>query len=161
MIEIIQAETVEHIEAARKLFREYEKWAGINLCFQSFDEEVAALPGKYAAARRGRLFLAFADEKLAGCIALRKLEDGVCEMKRLYVKDEFRGQKIGIALIEKLIEEARKIGYEKMRLDTLPTKMGKAVSIYESYGFYEIPAYYPNPYDDTLFMEKDLRAKTY
>jgi ribosomal protein S18 acetylase RimI-like enzyme len=158
MIEIIQAETVEQIETARKLFREYEAWAGINLCFQSFDEEVANLPGKYAAPE-GRLFLAFADEKLAGCIALRKLEDGVCEMKRLYVKDEFRGQKIGIALIEKLIEEARKIGYEKMRLDTLPTKMAKAVSIYESYGFHEIPPYYENPYDDTLFMEKDLRAK--
>src|SRR5215217_6493931 len=117
MIEIIQAESIEQIEKARKLFREYESWIGLALCFQNFDEEVANLPGKYAAPD-GRLFLAFADEKLAGSIALRKLEAGVCEMKRLFVKDEFRGQKIGIALIEKLIAEAQKIGYEKMRLDT-------------------------------------------
>jgi len=155
MIEIIQAETSEQIETARKLFREYEAWIELQLCFQGFDEEVANLPGKYAAPE-GRLFLAFADEKLAGCIALRKLEDGVCEMKRLFVKDEFRGQKIGIALIEKLIAEAREIGYEKMRLDTFPPKMGKAVSIYESYGFREIPPYYHNPYGDTLFMELQL-----
>ncbi|HVE56508.1 MAG TPA: GNAT family N-acetyltransferase [Pyrinomonadaceae bacterium] len=153
MLKIIQAETEEQIETARKLFREYETWIGLALCFQNFDEEVANLPDKYAAARRGRLLLAFADEKLAGCIALRKLEDGICEMKRLFVKDEFRGQRIGIALIEKLIEEARKIGYKKIRLDTYPPKMAKAVSIYESYGFREIPPYYRNPYGDTLFME--------
>ncbi len=156
MIEIIQAETDEQIETARKLFREYEAWFGLALCFQNFDEEVANLPGKYAAARGGRLFLAFADEHLAGCIALRKLEDGVCEMKRLFVKNEFRGQKIGLALIEKIIEEARKIGYEKMRLDTFPPKMAKAVSLYESYGFRGIPPYYHNPYGDTLFMELNL-----
>jgi ribosomal protein S18 acetylase RimI-like enzyme len=155
MLKIIQAETKEQIEAARNLFREYEAWTGINLCFQSFDEEVASLPGKYAAPE-GRLLLAFADEKLAGCIALRKLEDGVCEMKRLFVKENQRGQKIGIALIEKLIEEARKIGYAKMRLDTYPPKMGKAVGLYESYGFCTIPPYYENPYGDTLFMELAL-----
>ncbi len=155
MIEIIQAETLEQIETARKLFREYESWIGLELCFQNFDEEVANLPGKYAAPE-GRLLLAFVDEKLAGCVALRKLEDSVCEMKRLFVKNEFRGQKIGIALIEKLIAEAHEIGYEKMRLDTFPPKMGKAVGIYESYGFREIPAYYDNPYGDTLFMELNL-----
>ena len=155
MIEIIQAETEQQIIAARDIFREYESWIGLSLCFQNFDEEVATLPGRYAAPE-GRLLLAFADGKLAGCIALRKLEDGVCEMKRLFVKDEFRGQKIGIALIEKLIDEARKIGYEKMRLDTYPPKMGKAVGLYESYGFREIPPYYLTPYDDTLFMELSL-----
>ena len=155
MIEILQTETDEQIEAARRLFREYEAWFGMNLCFQNFDEEVAALPGKYAAPE-GRLWLAFADEILAGCIALRKLEEGICEMKRLFVKDEFRGQKIGISLIEKLIAEARSIGYEKIRLDTYPPKMAKAVSLYESYGFREIPAYYHNPYGETLFMEMDL-----
>jgi putative acetyltransferase len=155
MVEIIQAETAEQIEQARKLFREYEAWIDLNLCFQGFEEEVANLPGKYAAPE-GRLFLAFADGRLAGCIALRKLETGVCEMKRLFVKENARGQKIGIALIEKLIEEARKIGYEKMRLDTFPPKMGKAVGLYETYGFREIPAYYPNPYGDTLFMELAL-----
>lgn len=110
MIEIIQAETDEQIEQTRKLFREYEAWFGMNLCFQNFDEEVASLPGNYAAPE-GRLFLAFANENLAGCIALRKFEAGVCEMKRLFVKESYRGQKIGIALIEKLIAEAGKIGY--------------------------------------------------
>ena len=155
MIKIIQAETIEQIEQTRKLFREYEAWFGMNLCFQNFDVEVANLPGKYALPE-GRLFLAFADKKLAGCIALRKLEDGICEMKRLFVKDEFRGQKIGIKLIEKLFDEAKNIGYEKMRLDTYPPKMAKAVKLYESYGFVEISPYYHNPYGETLFMEKNL-----
>lgn len=155
MIKIIQAETDEQIEQVRTLFREYEAWLGLKLCFQGFDEEVASLPGKYAAPE-GRLFLAFVDEILAGCIALRKIEDGVCEMKRLFVKEDFRGQKIGIKLIEKLIEEAQRIGYEKMRLDTFPPKMAKAVKLYESHGFREIPPYYHNPYGETLFMEKDL-----
>ena len=153
---IIQAETPEQIEQARAIFREYEAWIGLDLCFQNFDEEVANLPGKYAAPE-GRLLLAFVDGKLAGCIALRKLETPeVCEMKRLFVKESARGQKIGFALIEKVIEEARKIGYARMRLDTFPPKMAKAVKIYESYGFRPIPPYYSNPYDDTLFMEKDL-----
>ncbi len=159
MIEIIQAETDEQIETARAIFREYEAWFGLALCFQNFDEEVASLPGKYAAPE-GRLFLAFVDKKLAGCIALRKLEDKICEMKRLFVKEDFRGQKIGIALIEKLIEEARKIGYEKMRLDTFPPRMSKAVSLYESYGFREISPYYHNPYGETLFMEKVFKVKS-
>ena len=142
MIEIIQAETVEQIEQARALFREYEASINLDLCFQSFDEELVNLPGKYAAPE-GRLFLAFADERLAGCIALRKLEEDVCEMKRLFVRDDYRG---------------RKIGYAKMRLDTFPPKMSKAVGLYESYGFHEIPPYYHNPFGETLFMEKDLGA---
>lgn len=157
MVEIIQAETDEQIDEARRLFREYEAWFGLALCFQNFDEEVDNLPGKYAAPD-GRLLLAYADGRLAGSIALRKIEDGVCEMKRLFVRGEFRGQKIGIALIEKLIAEAREIGYGKMRLDTYPPKMEKAVRLYEAYGFSEIPPYYHNPYGETLFMEKDLRA---
>jgi GNAT superfamily N-acetyltransferase len=155
MIEIVQAETPAQIKTAQELFREYQTWFGLNLCFQDFDGEVAALPGKYAAPD-GRLFLVFADEKPAGCGALRKLETGVCEMKRLFVKEDFRGRKIGVLLIEKLIEEAKKIGYEKMRLDTYPPKMGRAVALYESFGFREIPAYYHNPYGETLYMELDL-----
>ncbi len=155
MIKIIQAETPEQIEQARKLFREYERWFGMDLCFQNFDEEVANLPGKYAAPD-GRLFLAFSGENLAGCIALRKLEDGVCEMKRLFVKDDFRGQKIGVKLIEKIIAEACEIGYKRMRLDTFPSKMSKAVELYESYGFREIAPYYHNPYGEKLFMELTL-----
>lgn len=156
MLKIIEAETPEQIEKTRELFREYENWFGMKLCFQNFDEEVANLPGQYAKPE-GRLYLAFSDEKLAGCIALRKLEDEICEMKRLFVRDEFRGQKIGILLIEKLFDEAKEIGYKKMRLDTFPAKMGKAVKLYESYGFYEIPKYYENPFGETLFMEKVLK----
>lgn len=155
MIEILQAETTEQIEQARKLFLEYQKWLGLSLCFQDFDGEVTTLPGKYNRPY-GRLFLAFSDEKLAGCIALRKFTEKICEMKRLFVREEFRGQKIGQLLIEKVIEDAKTIGYEKMRLDTYPPKMSKAVKLYESYGFYEIPAYYHNPYDGVLYMEKIL-----
>lgn len=156
MIEIIPAETGEQIEQARTLFREYETSLGIKLCFQNFDEEVENLPGKYAPPD-GRLFLAFAGEKLAGCIALRKLEEKICEMKRLFVRENFRGFNIGKFLIDKLITEAEEIGYEKMRLDTYPPKMSKAVEIYKSYGFYEIKPYYFNPYGETLFLELEIK----
>jgi putative acetyltransferase len=159
MIEIFQAETPEQIKEARALFREYEKWFGLNLCFQNFDEEVANLPGKYVFPD-GRLLLASVDEKIAGCVALRKLEEDVCEMKRLFVRPEFQGAGVGISLIERLFEEARLIGYHKIRLDTYPPKMGKAVEIYKSYGFREIPPYYHNPYGEALFMEKDLEWKS-
>lgn len=155
MIEVVQAETPEQIEQARTLFREYEMWFGLSLCFQNFDEEVANLPGKYAKPD-GRLFLAFSGEKIAGCIALRKLEEKVCEMKRLFVREEFRGLRIGKLLIEKVIEEAKLAGYEKMRLDTFPPKMSKAVKLYASYDFREISPYYQNPYDKVLYMEREL-----
>jgi putative acetyltransferase len=155
MLHIIQAETAEQIEAARILFLEYEAWLGLDLCFQGFETELAKLPGKYAMPE-GRLLLAYTDESLAGCIALRKLEDGISEMKRLYVRDEFRGQKIGVELIERLIDDAREIGYKIMRLDTYPAKMSKAVSLYESHGFRQIGPYYENPHDGILFMELTL-----
>lgn len=155
MIEIIQAETAGQIEQARALFREYEAWFGLDLCFQNFDEEVEGLPGKYARPD-GRLFLALAGGNPAGCIALRKLEENVCEMKRLFVREDFQGLGIGKFLIEKLIAEARSMGYTAMRLDTFPPKMGKAVSIYRKYGFYEIPPYYHNPYGETLYMEAQI-----
>ncbi|HEX8735080.1 MAG TPA: GNAT family N-acetyltransferase [Pyrinomonadaceae bacterium] len=154
-IEIIQAETPDEIEQARVLFREYETWLGMSLCFQNFEEEVAGLPGRYAKPD-GRLFLALVDENPAGCIALRKLEGDVCEMKRLFVRQDFRGRKIGNILIEKLIAEAEAIGYQKMRLDTYPPKMAQAVRLYESHGFREIPPYYHNPYGEVVFMEKEL-----
>lgn len=156
MLQVVQAETSEQIVEARTLFREYEAWLGMSLCFQDFENEVASLPGKYAMPK-GRLLLAYSDDELAGCIALRPLnEDGVCEMKRLFVRDDFRGQRIGVQLIERLVADAREIGYTAMRLDTLPPKMGKAVKLYESHGFVPIPPYYDNPYDGVLFMELDL-----
>jgi GNAT superfamily N-acetyltransferase len=155
MLSIIQASSDGHIEEARTLFREYEAWLGMDLCFQGFEEELRDLPGKYAMPD-GRLSLGFWDERLAGCIALRILEDSVCEMKRLFVRDEFRGKAIGVSLIEHVIVEARKEGYSKMRLDTFPPKMGKAVGLYKSHGFVEIPPYYNNPHDGVLFMELAL-----
>ena len=156
MIEIFQVETSEQIEAARKLFREYESWLALDLCFQNFEEELENLPGKYAATAGGRLFLIAVDGAIAGCAAFRKLDAGVCEMKRLFVRDDFRGLRLGVSLIEKLISEARAAGYEKMRLDTLPSKMPRAVELYKSFGFREIKPYYKNPHNETLFLEADL-----
>lgn len=152
---IVQAETPEQIEQARQLFREYEKWLGVDLCFQSFEEELANLPGKYAMPS-GRLLLASENEKIAGCVALRKIDDETGEMKRLFVRDMFRGSGVGRKLIEELIAEAKKIGYKRILLDTLLEKMPKAVGLYRFYGFREIAPYYYNPHKETLFMEKVL-----
>ena len=155
MISIIQAETAEQIEAVRSLFREYEAWLGLDLCFQGFEEELKNLPGKYVKPD-GRLLLALVDGEVAGCAAMRELEPGICEMKRLYIRPESQGRGLGKQLVETVIDEARKSGYRKLRLDTHPPKMGKAVSIYESRDFKPIPAYYHNPHEDVLFMELDL-----
>ena len=152
---IIQASSESQIDETRRLFREYEAWLGLDLCFQGFEEELARLPDKYAEPD-GRLLLAYSGERLAGCIALRKLEQGICEMKRLFVRDEFRGQKIGVLLIERIIADAHALGYEKMRLDTYPPKMGKAVSIYKAHGFRHIEPDYVNPHEGVLFMELTL-----
>lgn len=155
MIEIIQAETDEQVAEAKKIFREYEAWLGLDLCFQGFEEELASLPGKYSLPK-GRLYLAYSGDEVVGCIALREIERGICEMKRLFLRESARGKGVGNQLIERLTSDARDIGYEKMRLDTYPAKMGIAVSLYESHGFYEIPAYYKNPDDSVLFMELAL-----
>ena len=155
MVNIFQAETAVEIESARKLFREYEEWLGLDLCFQGFEDELRNLPGKYAPPE-GRLFLVNYNEQLSGCVALRKLENGVCEMKRLYVRENARGHGLGKMLIKKLIDEARLIGYAKMRLDTYSPMMAKAVKLYASHGFNEILAYYANPHDGVLFMEMQL-----
>ncbi len=155
MKEIVAVTTNEEIETTRQLFREYETWLDMDLCFQSFEEEMQNLPGKYAPPE-GRLYLANIDGEAAGCIALRKIGDGICEMKRLFLRDAARGHGLGKELIEKVIADAREIGYSKMRLDTYPPKMGKAVSLYEAHGFRKIEAYYDNPHEGVLYMELDL-----
>ena len=127
----MQAETEEQIAEAKTLFREYEAWLGLDLCFQGFEAELAGLPGKYAQPG-GRLRLAYVGENLAGCVALRSLDNEVCEMKRLFVRDGFRGQSIGVRLIRQVIADACEIGYSTIRLDTFPPKMGKAVSLFIS-----------------------------
>ena len=147
-----QASSPEEIEQARELFEEYAAWLQIDLCFQGFDKELAGLPGQYAPPD-GRLLLAFEDDQLAGCVALRKIGEGTCEMKRLFLRSQFRGKGLGRKLAETIIAEARQIGYERMRLDTLPGRMDQAIKLYRALGFKEIPAYYHNPVPDATFME--------
>ena len=154
-MEYSQAETSEQLEEARRLFREYEASLGIDLCFQGFEQELANLPDGYARPD-GRLILASSDEGTAGCVALRKIDEGVCEMKRLYVRPKFRRTGLGRALALAAIDEAREIGYEKMRLDTLPL-MREAVVLYLSLGFRDIGPYRFNPVEGALYMELQLR----
>ena len=155
MTELLLAISPKQIDDARSLFREYEAWLGMSLCFQSFEEEVVGLPGKYASPG-GRLYVAYLNGEPVGCIALREIGPGVCEMKRLFLCESARGRGIGVRLIEQVIADAKEIGYIKMRLDTYPPKMGKAVSLYEAHGFHVIPPYYHNPHEGVLFMEKTL-----
>ena len=150
-----QAEAAHDIQQVRELFEEYAAWLGINLCFQNFDKELASLPGDYAPPT-GRLFLAEDGDEVIGCVALRKIGDRLGEMKRLYVRPAFRGRGLGRTLTEKLIAEAKHIGYASLRLDTLPGKMDQAIAMYRSLGFYEIPPYYKNPVEGATFMELDL-----
>lgn len=155
---IQQAETPAQIKHVRALFLEYGKSLGFSLCFQSFDQELAGLPGDYAPPA-GRLLLAEVGGKPAGCVALHpygKKKDRVCEMKRLYVRPAFRGHKLGRRLVEEVLAAARSIGYKKMRLDTVEPVMGHAVALYRELGFREIPPYRENPMPGTLYMEMEL-----
>ncbi|HXT64512.1 MAG TPA: GNAT family N-acetyltransferase [Pyrinomonadaceae bacterium] len=154
-MEIIQASSSEHIDQARQLFREYEAWLNLDLCFQNFEKELAGLPGAYAPPS-GRLLLAFDDEELAGCVALRKLSEDVGEMKRLFLRPQFHGRGLGRELAQRIIEEARASGYQRMRLDTLSEQMGSAIRLYRALGFKEIASYYENPVPGALFMELTL-----
>ena len=152
--DIIPATSADHIATARQLFKEYEASLGIELTFQGFAQEVAALPGAYAPPG-GRLFLATDGVEPAGCAALRPLGGGLCEMKRLYVRPVARGARLGRRLAETVIREAREIGYARMRLDTLPS-MKEAFALYQTLGFREIVPYYDNPIVGTRFMELGL-----
>ena len=137
-----------------ELFREYSNSIGVDICFQGFEQELANLPGKYAAPN-GCVLLAFVEDKLAGCGALRPLDEATCEMKRLYVRSAFRGHHIGRTLVESLIDVAKVAGYEKMRLDTLQT-MQAAQTLYLSLGFQPIAPYYDNPLDAVVYLELQL-----
>jgi len=154
-IELIQATLPEQIEQARSLFLEYGSSLGFSLCFQSFDEELKSLPGAYGPPS-GRLLLARCTGHAAGCVALRKLEAGICEMKRLYVRPADRGMSLGRMLVERIIAEARIIGYERMRLDTIESAMKDAIALYRRMGFEEIAPYSVIPIEDALWMELRL-----
>jgi putative acetyltransferase len=154
-IELIQAALPEHIEQARALFLEYGSSLGFSLCFQSFDEELKSLPGAYGPPS-GRLLLARHAGHAAGCVALRKLEPGICEMKRLYVRPADRGRRLGRMLVERVISEARTIGYKRMRLDTIESAMKDAIALYRRMGFEEIAPYSAIPIEHALWMELRL-----
>ena len=151
---MIQVHNGPDIDLARELFREYHRSLDVDLCFQDFEHELATLPGEYAPPF-GRLLLCYEEENLAGCVALRKIDDETCEMKRLYVRPEFRGRQLGKRLAESVIDESRVIGYKKMKLDTLPI-MTTAITMYRSLGFKPTPPYRHNPVPGALFMELDL-----
>jgi putative acetyltransferase len=151
-IDLLHATLPEHVEQARSLFLEYGSSLGFSLCFQSFDEELKSLPGAYGPPS-GRLLLARSSGHAAGCVALRKLEAGICEMKRLYVRPGNRGSGLGRMLVERVIAEARTIGYERMRLDTVESAMTDAIALYRRMGFEEIAPYSVIPIEDALWME--------
>ncbi len=152
---IVAAATPGQIEQARELFLEYAASLGFSLCFQNFDAELAGLPGDYAPPE-GRLLLMEWDGQLAGCGALHKLESEICEMKRLYLRPQFRGKGLGRTMAEWLIAEARELGYKRMRLDTVGPVMKDAVAMYRRLGFKEITPYRENPMAGTLYMELEL-----
>jgi putative acetyltransferase len=143
------------LEDIRALFLEYARGLNFNLCFQNFDRELEELPGAYGLPH-GRLILCEVDGKPAGCIAVKPLGAGVCELKRLFVRPEFRRRKLGLNLTQHIIDEARSIGYTVMRLDTIRGTMDNAIALYESVGFREIPAYYHNPIPNAFYMELRL-----
>ena len=144
----------EELEEVKNLFLQYEKSIGINLCFQGFQEEMATLPGKYQEPQ-GVLILLNIKGEAAGCCALRPLDDRICELKRLYVKEEHRRRGLSKILMERILKEAKEKGYERIRLDTLET-MKPAIQLYRSYGFQEISPYIYNPLPEALYFEKIL-----
>jgi putative acetyltransferase len=152
---LAQVESPAQVAQARELFLEYEQSLGVKLCFQNFEQELAGLPGHYAPPD-GRLLLAEYDGQLAGCVALHQWEPRVCEMKRLYLRSSFRGKGLGRAIAETIIAEARSIGYQQMRLDTIEPIMKDAVEMYRKVGFREIAPYRPNPIAGAMYMELQL-----
>jgi ribosomal protein S18 acetylase RimI-like enzyme len=144
------------VDEVRKLFLEYQADIGIDLCFQGFAEELATLPGSYAAPA-GRLLLAVDDSLVLGCVALRPLQGSDCEMKRLYVRHQARGSGLGHLLTVSILDEARTAGYRRVLLDTLPL-IGQAIELYRSLGFQEVAPYRPNPIAGALYFALDFQA---
>lgn len=151
---IRRATSTADLDAARALFEEYAASLDFELCFQDFQTELDALPGDYAPPT-GDLLLAEVDDEIAGCVALRKLDEGVCEMKRLYVRPDFRRSGVGRTLAEHIVERGRDLGYRIMRLDTVQT-MHPARALYRDLGFRKTDAYYDNPLPDVVYMEREL-----
>ena len=156
-VQLIAGHEANLLPAVRALFLEYAASIEVDLCFQNFNQELAELPGRYAPPA-GRLFLAKQGEALAGCVALRPIDEGVCEMKRLYVRPAHRSHGLGRTLAQTVITAAREIGYQRMRLDTLGS-LKEAIALYESLGFRRTAPYCHNPSSCAVFMELSLGSK--
>jgi len=157
MINIVAANTKEFVEQAKALIQEYAESLEFDLEFQDFDTEMEIFPEHYASPR-GCLYIAMDENQPVGCVALRDLGDGICEMKRLYVKPNSRGKNIGRSLAKTVIQAAGKLGYDRMRLDTIPS-MKQANVLYKVLGFKEIASYRFNPIDGATFFELNLKLK--
>ena len=151
---IIQAMTPALYAMAKDLFIAYQQYLNVDLCFQSFEAELNNLPAMYGPPS-GALLLAFYKQDIAGCVALRKKADGICEMKRLYVLPAFQGKGIGKQLATAIVAAGRQLGYTKMVLDTLD-RLQPAIQLYEQLGFSRCSPYYHNPLEGVVFMEKAL-----
>ena len=151
---MVRAAELTELEEVRNLFREYQTELDVDLCFQSFEEELATLPGKYAPPK-GELLVGLVNDEIQGCVAFRCIEPGVCEMKRLFVRPDARSSGLGGLLVEEILKGASAAGYEKMVLDTLD-RLQNARKLYQRNGFITVPAYYDNPLEGVIFMERKL-----
>ena len=154
MLTLEQAASTDAVATVRSLFREYQALLDVDLCFQGFEAEVNGLPGDYVPPS-GRLLLATHDDVPVGCVALHATDALRCEMKRLFVRPVARGLGVGRALVSRVLDDARRIGYSEIVLDTLPT-MTEAQQLYEQFGFRDIPPYRPNPIPGTRYLGKSL-----
>jgi len=154
MIHIVPAQGT-HLEEVKTLFQDYQRELAVDLGFQDFNQELETLPGVYKEPR-GSMLLAMDQDNIVGCIALKPLSKTVCEMKRLYVRPEYRKQGIGKQLVLKIIAKAKKKGYQLMKLDTLE-RLHASYHLYQSVGFEETEAYYDNPLDDVVYFQLKLK----
>lgn len=153
-IKYIKINGNEMMDEVKAIFLEYAASLDIDLCFQNFQQELDTLPGKYSPPE-GAIILAKSGDKAAGCVALRKIDGDICEMKRLFVRDAYKKMGIGRRLVSLVLDEARELGYRYIRLDTLST-MKKAIELYTKFGFYDIEPYIYNPIEGARYMELDL-----
>ena len=151
---IITCTTTSHFEKAKTLTKDYMEWLGEDLCYQGIEKELETFHIMYNTPIGSFIYVTI-DGEIAGGVGVRKLENGICEMKRLFVYDKYRGHQLGLLMCEELLRISKKLGYDKMRLDTLP-KLKNAVQLYESLGFYKISKYYNNPDERVTYMEIDL-----
>ncbi|MDR1785567.1 MAG: GNAT family N-acetyltransferase [Spirochaetaceae bacterium] len=150
-------ETAGEITQAKGLILDYLRWLDMDLSFQEIDAELAVFPGRYNPPE-GAFIVAKRGGAVVGCVGIKKLEEGICEMKRLFVRDDCKGKGVGQGLVETIIRAARERGYKRMRLDTL-SFMERAIRLYRAQGFYGIGPYYNNPCEGVIYLEKLLEAR--